>query len=202
VLGDAFVYVGFARTDEPRHQNRWIFRPNVGMSDYAVFGKIREANVALIVLTQSYLSLLPPHGNKDLANVLVLNLRNRMIFRAADAECVKQSAEFIGKKIANKRSRSVGSRGVTYSYQETEEYKVKPHQLRAWPCSRSSCPRGRLFSGCQGDDQRSEIFGSDIERMCLTFPKKDRFAGTDRLDLVLAVEFDLAFKNGEHLMFP
>jgi hypothetical protein len=100
------------------------------MSDYAVSGKIREANVALIVLTQSYLSLLPPHANKDQANVLVLNLRNRMIFRAADSECAKQSAEFIGKNIVNKRSRSVGLRGVTYSYQETEEYKLKPHQLR------------------------------------------------------------------------
>ena len=98
-----------------------------GMSDYTVSGKIREANVALIVLTQSYLSLLPPHANRDQANVLMLNLRNRMIFRAADAECAKQSAEFIGKRIVNKRSRSVGSRGVTYSYQETEEYKLKPH---------------------------------------------------------------------------
>src|SRR5260370_1066751 len=73
----------------------------------------------------------------DQGNVLVLNLRNRMIFRAADAECAKQSAEFIGKKIVNKRSRSVGSRGVTYSYQETEEYKVKPHQLREMPVYRT-----------------------------------------------------------------
>jgi hypothetical protein len=36
-----------------------------GMSDYAIAGKIRGANVALIVLAQSYLSLLPPHANKD-----------------------------------------------------------------------------------------------------------------------------------------
>lgn len=108
-----------------------------GMSDYTVSGKIREANVALIVLTQSYVSLLPPHAHKDQANVLVLNLRNRMIFRAADAECAKQSAEFIGKKMLNKRSRSVGTRGVTYSYQETEEYKLKPHQLREMPVYRA-----------------------------------------------------------------
>jgi hypothetical protein len=108
-----------------------------GMSDYTVSGKIREANVALILLTQSYLSLLPPHANKDQANVLVLNLRNRMIFRAADAECAKQSAEFIGKKIVNKRSRSVGSRGVSFSYQEMEEYKLKPHQLREMPVYRA-----------------------------------------------------------------
>jgi type IV secretory pathway TraG/TraD family ATPase VirD4 len=60
-----------------------------------------------------------------------------MIFRSADAECAKQSAEFIGKKMLNKRSRSVGSRGVTYSYQETEEYKLKPHQLREMPVYRA-----------------------------------------------------------------
>jgi TraM recognition site of TraD and TraG len=108
-----------------------------GMSDYTVSGKIREANVALIVLTQSYVSLLPPHANKDQANVLVLNLRNRMIFRAADAECAKQSAEFIGKKLVNRRSRSVGSRGVTYSYQQTEDYKYHPFKLRELPIYRA-----------------------------------------------------------------
>ena len=38
-----------------------------GMSDYSVSGKIREAKVALIVLTQSYVSLLPPHAGEILA---------------------------------------------------------------------------------------------------------------------------------------
>ena len=41
--------------------------------------------------------------------------------------------------------------------------------------------------------------------MCLPFRKKDRFAGTDRLDLVLAVEFDLTqiyeVRNGEVKLF-
>lgn len=36
-----------------------------GMSDYTASGKIREANVALIALTQSYLSLLPPHATRQ-----------------------------------------------------------------------------------------------------------------------------------------
>jgi type IV secretory pathway TraG/TraD family ATPase VirD4 len=113
-----------------------------GMSDYTVSGKIREANVALIALTQSYLSLLPPHASKDQANVLVLNLRNRMIFRAADEQCAKQSAEFIGQRMVNKRSRSIGSRGATYSYQETEEYKLKPWQLRQMPIYRAVLVHG------------------------------------------------------------
>jgi hypothetical protein len=100
-------------------------------------GKIREAKVALIALTHSYVSLLPPHANKDQANVLVLNLRNRMIFRSADEECAKQSAAFIGKKIVKKRSRSVGSRGVTYSYPDTEDYKYHPFRLRELPLYRA-----------------------------------------------------------------
>ena len=50
-----------------------------GMSDYTVSGKIREANVALIVLTQSYVSLLPPHANKDLEAVSVLYTRFALV---------------------------------------------------------------------------------------------------------------------------
>jgi type IV secretory pathway TraG/TraD family ATPase VirD4 len=104
-----------------------------GMSDYTVSGKIREANVALIILTQSHESLLPPHTNKNQADVLILNLRNRMIFRSADQECAKKSADFIGKKKVTKRSRSIGTRGATYSYQEAEEHKIKTWQLRELP---------------------------------------------------------------------
>lgn len=104
-----------------------------GMSDYTVSGKIREANVALIILTQSHESLLPPHTNKYQADVLILNLRNRMIFRSADQECAKKSADFIGKKRVTKRSRSIGTRGATYSYQDAEEHKIKTWQLRELP---------------------------------------------------------------------
>src|SRR5260221_4972800 len=108
-----------------------------GMSDYSVSGKIREAKVALIVLTQSYVSLLAHHANKYKANAVVFNFGNRMIFRAADEECAKQSAAFIGKKIVKKRSRSVGSRGVTYSYRDTEDYKCHPFLLREMPLYRA-----------------------------------------------------------------
>ena len=57
--------------------------------------------------------------------------------RSADEECAKQSAGFIGKKIVKKRSRSVGSRGVTYSYQDTEDYKYHPFRLRELPLYRA-----------------------------------------------------------------
>ena len=141
-----------------------------GMSDYSVSGKIREANVALIVLTQSYVSLLPPHANKDQANVLVLNLRNRMIFRAADEECAKQSAAFIGKKIAKKRSRSVGSRGVTYSYQDTEDYKCHPYKLREMPLYRAIL----VHAGRPGQFKKVSLrmlTGNEIRKDKLTYQR-------------------------------
>src|ERR1700758_4872393 len=141
-----------------------------GMSDYSVSGKIREANVALIVLTQSYVSLLPPRANKDQANVLVLNLRNRMIFRAADEECAKQSAAFIGKKIVNKRSRSVGSRGVTYSYQDTEDYKCHPYKLREMPVYRAIL----VHAGRPGQFKKVSLrmlTGNEIRKDKLTYKR-------------------------------
>jgi hypothetical protein len=48
-------------------------------------------------------SLIPPLSN-DKSKVLNLNLRNRMIFRAADEGDAVQAADFIGKKRVIKRS--------------------------------------------------------------------------------------------------
>jgi hypothetical protein len=39
--------------------------------------------------------------------------------------------------MVNKGSRSIGSRGATYSYHETQEYKLKPWQLRQMPIYRA-----------------------------------------------------------------
>lgn len=104
-----------------------------GMSDYTVSGMIREAGVALLLLSQSHVSLLPAHKSKEQATVLTLNLRNRMIFRAADEECALKSADFIGKRKVQKRTRSTGPKGIQYSYQDADEHKIKTHQLRELP---------------------------------------------------------------------
>ncbi len=74
-------------------------------------------------------SFVPPLGN-DKSKVLTLNLRNRLIFRAADEGDAVQAADFIGKKRVVKRSSgfSAGKRNVNYF--ETEEHKIKPHKLR------------------------------------------------------------------------
>jgi hypothetical protein len=104
-----------------------------GKSDYKISGMIREARLALIILTQSYVSLFPPHASRDQANVLVLNLRNRLIFRAADEECAKQSADFIGKHAIVTKSKSIGRQGASVNLQDREEYKLKPHEIREFP---------------------------------------------------------------------
>jgi Type IV secretory system Conjugative DNA transfer len=100
-----------------------------GMSDYNSIDVIREANAAIVAAAQSSTSFLPSLG-KDKSKVLVLNLRNRIIFKAADEEGALESADFLGKRTVVKRSwgNSAGTRTVNYS--ETEEHKIKPHQLR------------------------------------------------------------------------
>src|SRR6185503_19812113 len=78
---------------------------------------------------QSTTSLVPLLGT-DKSKFLTLNLRNRMMFRAADEADAVQAADFIGKKRVIKRSWgfNAGKRNVNYS--ETEEHKIKPHKLR------------------------------------------------------------------------
>ena len=67
------------------------------MSDYNSIDVIREANAAVVAAAQSSTSFLPALG-KEKAKVLVLNLRNRIIFKAADEEGAQESADFLGKK--------------------------------------------------------------------------------------------------------
>jgi type IV secretory pathway TraG/TraD family ATPase VirD4 len=123
---------------------RFMTASEDGTSDYNVVDVIREAGATIIAAAQSTTSLVPPLGH-DKAKVLTLNLRNRMIFRAADEGDAVQAADFLGKKRVVKRSwgYSAGKRNVNYS--ETEEHRVKPHQLRTLrdhECVLVHCERG------------------------------------------------------------
>jgi hypothetical protein len=108
---------------------RFMTASEDGMSDYNCVDVIREAGATIVAAAQSTTSLIPPLGS-DKAKVLTLNLRNRMIFRAADEADAVQAADFLGKKQVVKRSwgSSAGRRSVNYS--ETDEHKIKPHKLR------------------------------------------------------------------------
>ncbi|MCI0539295.1 MAG: type IV secretion system DNA-binding domain-containing protein [Verrucomicrobiales bacterium] len=108
---------------------RFMTASEDGTSDYNVVDVIREAGATIIAAAQSTTSFLPPLGN-DKSRVLTLNLRNRMIFRAADEADAVQAADFLGKKRVVKRSWGYTAGKRTVNYSENEEHKIKPHKLR------------------------------------------------------------------------
>ena len=74
-----------------------------GMSDYNSIDVIREAQATVVAAAQSSTSFLPPLG-REKANVFTLNLRNRIIFKAADEEGALESADFLGKKRVDQKN--------------------------------------------------------------------------------------------------
>ena len=103
-----------------------------GMSDYNSVDVIREANAAVVAAAQSSTSFLPALG-REKTKVLVLNLRNRIIFKAADEEGAQESADFLGKKRVVKKTWGYSAGHAPRSYAEQEEHKIKPHLLRVLP---------------------------------------------------------------------
>jgi hypothetical protein len=111
---------------------RFVTSSDSGMSDYNCIDVIREAQATVVAAAQSSTSFIPPLG-REKARVFTLNLRNRLIFKAADEEGAVESADFLGKRKTIKKSwgYSAGKRSSTYS--EHDEYKIKPHVLRNLP---------------------------------------------------------------------
>jgi len=123
---------------------RFMTASEDGTSDYNCVDVIREAGATIVAAAQSTTSLVPPLGN-DKAKVLTLNLRNRLIFRAADEADAVQAADFLGKKRVVKRSWGYSAGRASSNYSETEEHKIKPHKLRNLrdhECVLVHCERG------------------------------------------------------------
>jgi hypothetical protein len=123
---------------------RFMTASEDGTSDYNCVDVIREAGATIVAAAQSTTSLVPPLGN-DKAKVLTLNLRNRLIFRAADEADAVQAADFLGKKRVVKRSWGYSAGRTNSNYSETEEHKIKPHKLRNLrdhECVLVHCERG------------------------------------------------------------
>ena len=100
------------------------------MSDYNCIDVIREAQATVVAAAQSSTSFIPPLG-REKARVFTLNLRNRLIFKAADEEGALESADFLGKKRVIKKSWGCSGGKTSRNYSEQEEHKIKPHILRA-----------------------------------------------------------------------
>jgi type IV secretory pathway TraG/TraD family ATPase VirD4 len=108
---------------------RFVTASEDGMSDYNCIDVIREARATVVAAAQSSTSFIPPLG-REKARVFTLNLRNRLIFKAADEEGAMESADFLGKKRVIKKSWGYHSGKMSRNYSEQEEYKIKPHVLR------------------------------------------------------------------------
>jgi Type IV secretion-system coupling protein DNA-binding domain len=123
---------------------RFVTASEEGMSDYNCVDVIREAQATVVVAAQSSTSFIPPLG-RDKARVFTLNLRNRVIFKAADEEGALESADFIGKAKMIKKSWGYSAGKMSRNYSEQEEHKIKPHLLRNLPkhaCVLVHCERG------------------------------------------------------------
>ena len=94
---------------------------------------IRQANATTVMAAQSKLSFFPALGTREKAEVTMLNLRNRIIFKAADKACAEASADFIGKRMHWKKSYTHGKGGRSVTRTREEEYLVKPFELMSLP---------------------------------------------------------------------
>lgn len=108
---------------------RFVTASDEGMSDYNCIDVMREARATLVAAAQSSTSFIPPLGVEK-ARVLTLNLRNRLIFKAADEAGAVESADFLGQKKIRKITHGHTGTTSTRSYTDTEEHKIKPYQLR------------------------------------------------------------------------
>jgi len=100
-----------------------------GISDHKVIDRIRSAEAAIIAGMQSEVSA-DPAITVQKRKVLTLNMRSRLIFRAAEWDGAQASADFIGKRTIQKQSRTTRPNAPpSISRTETEEHAVKPHQL-------------------------------------------------------------------------
>ena len=102
------------------------------MSDYNCIDVIREAQATVVAAAQSSTSFIPPLG-REKARVFTLNLRNRLIFKAADEEGALESADFIGKAKVVKKSWGHSNGKMSRNYSEQEEHRIKSHVLRSLP---------------------------------------------------------------------
>ncbi|MFZ3377705.1 MAG: type IV secretory system conjugative DNA transfer family protein [Chthoniobacterales bacterium] len=111
---------------------RFVTASEDGMSDYNCIDVIREARATVVTAAQSSSSFIPPLG-REKARVFTLNLRNRLIFKAADEEGAVESADFLGKKRKIKKSWGYSGGKRSSNYSEHDEHNIKPHLLRNAP---------------------------------------------------------------------
>ena len=151
---------------------------SAGMSDYNVVDRLREAKCALLATTHSCpISLIPPHhGRKDMAEALVANIRNRIIFRCPDASSAQEAAQWVGTRRRKRTSPTRSSRKDSVGLESFEEFRFTPEQLRRLPkhvaiiCHCRKRPRRRRIRGKTGSGKRLWM-GNHVTFVADTFRK-------------------------------
>lgn len=103
-----------------------------GTSDYNVVDKLRDCWLSLIVSSQAFESLIPPQ-TREQADVLLLNLKNLLMYRAASETDALRCANALGKRWVERSTRTVHHDHTARSYQRVEEYRIRPHEFRSLP---------------------------------------------------------------------
>jgi TraM recognition site of TraD and TraG len=129
------------------------------MSDYNCIDVIREARATVVAAAQSSTSFIPPLG-REKARVFTLNLRNRIIFKAADEEGAIESTDFLGKKRVIKKSWGYSGGRMARNYFEQEEHKIMPPNCAGWQstiASLSISSRGIAASCCRPSSRTEKL---------------------------------------------
>lgn len=103
-----------------------------GTSDYNVVDRLRDCWLMLIVSAQAFESLIPPQ-TREQADVLALNLKNLVMYRAASEADALRCANALGKHWVERASRTVHYDHTAHTYNRVEEYLIKPHEFRRLP---------------------------------------------------------------------
>jgi hypothetical protein len=103
-----------------------------GTSDFNVVDRLRDCWLMLVISAQAFESLIPPQ-TKEQAEVLALNLKNLVMYRAASEADALRCANALGKQWRERASRTVHQDHTAYTYQRMEEFLMKPHEFRNLP---------------------------------------------------------------------
>ena len=103
-----------------------------GTSDFNVVDRLRDCWLMLLISAQAFESLVPPQ-TKEQADVLALNLKNLIMYRAASELDALRCANALGKHWIERATRTVHLDHTAHTYQRVEEYRIKPHEFRNLP---------------------------------------------------------------------
>ena len=103
-----------------------------GTSDFNVVDRLRDCWLMLVISAQAFESLIPPQ-TKEQADVLALNLKNLIMYRAASETDALRCANALGKQWIERATRTVHLDHTAHSFQRVEEFRIKPHEFRRLP---------------------------------------------------------------------